>query len=198
MYDNLGNIINEKKCPFCRTPVHESIEEYMERLQKRVELDDADAIRNLGCFYRNGEFGLPQDYVKALELFIRAGELGHAEAYCNTGYAYENGEGVEIDKKKANHYYQLAAIGGNANARYNHGNNEQRAGNMNRALKHYMIAAEGGNNNSLKQIQKLYTTGHATKDDYAKAVRAYQVYLAEIKSDQRDKAAAASENYCYY
>ena len=75
--------------------------------------------------------------------------------------------------------------------RYNLGVYEQRAGNMNKALKHYMIAAGGGHNNSLKVIQELYTNGHATKDDYAKALRAYQAYLVEIKSPQRDKAAAA-------
>ena len=40
--------------------------------------------------------------------------------------------------------------------------------------------------------------GHATKDDYAKALRAYQAYLAEIKSAQRDAAAAARANYRYY
>ena len=40
--------------------------------------------------------------------------------------------------------------------------------------------------------------GHATKDDYTKALRAYQAYLVEIKSTQRDKAAAASANYRYY
>ena len=76
-------------------------------------------------------------------------------------------------------------------ARYNLGNNEQRDGNMNRALKHHMIAAESGEPDSLKQIQELFTNGHATKDDYAKALRAYQAYLAEIKSTQRDVAAAA-------
>ena len=27
-------------------------------------------------------------------------------------YAYENGRGVDIDEKKANHYYKVAAIGG--------------------------------------------------------------------------------------
>ena len=75
------------------------------------------------------------------------------------------------------------------NARYNLGNNEQRAGNMNRALKHYMIAAEGGEPDSLKEIRELYATGHATKDNYATALRAYQAYLAEIKSTQRGKAA---------
>ena len=61
---------------------------------------------------------------------------------------------------------------------------------MNRALKHLMIAAEGGEPDSLKEIRKLYTNGHARKDDYTKALRAYQAYLAEIKSAQRDAAAA--------
>ena len=198
VYDNLGNEIIEKKCPFCRTPNPTSDEECNERLQKRVEFGDAEAIRNLGCYYDEGKYGFPQNYTKALELFVRAGDLGCAKAYSDIGYAYDFGHGVEIDKKKANHSYKLAAIRGNENARYNLGNNEQRACNMNRALKHYMIAAERGHNNSLKEIQELYTNGHATKDDYAKALRAYQTYLAEIKSTQRNAAAAAHTNYCYY
>ena len=43
-------------------------------------------------------------------------------------------------------------------------------------------------------IQKLYKDGHATKDDYAKALKAYQAYISEIKSDQRDAAAARRED----
>ena len=156
-----------------------------------------DFIRKLSWGH-NGEFGFPQDYDKALELFIRAGELGHAAGYNDVGYAYENGNGVEIDKKKAKYYCELAAIGGNVYARFNLGLGEENTSNMNRALKHYMIAVGCGYNNSLKKIQKLYTNGHATKDDYAQALRAYQAYLVEIKSTQRDKAAAASANYRYY
>ena len=186
VYDNLGNKIIEKLCPFCRTPSHVSDEEYNERLQKRVEVGDAMAIFISGCKYCDGDDGFPQDYDKAFELFVRAGELGHAKAYCDVGCAYDSGEGVERDEKKANNYYKLAAIGGNEVARYNLGLNEEKAGNMNRALKHYMIAAEGGDDISLKRIQKLYKNGHATKDDYATALRAYQAYLAEIKSTQRD------------
>ena len=198
VYDNLGNEIIEAKCPFCRTLAWGSIEEYNERLQKLVEVGDAEAIFTLGNNYSNGEYGFPQDYAKAFELFVRAGDLGSAEAYNNVGYAYKNGEGVERDEKKAKHYYKLAAMAGGDISRYNLGNNEQRAGNMNRALKHYIIAAGCGYNNSLKQIQELYTNGHATKDDYTKALRAYQAYLAEVKSAHRDKAAAASANCRYY
>ena len=197
VYDNLGNAINERKCPYCRTPAPYSDEEFKELLLKRVEVGDAEAIFHLGINYRDGLYGFPQDYDKALELFVRAGDLGHAKAHNNVGYAYDFGEGVEIDEKKANHYYKLAAIGGNVNSRCNLGNNEQRAGNMDKALKHYMIAAACGHNNSLKKIQKLYANGHATKDDYAKALRAYQAYLAEIKSTQRDAAAAALANRYY-
>ena len=157
VYDNLGNEINKKKCPFCRTPWSGSDEEFNERLQKRVEVGDAGAIFTLGNYYRDAEDGFPQDYAKAFELFVQAGE------HCNVGYAYENGHGVEIDKKKANHYYKLAAIEGDVTSRYNLGLDEEDEGNKNRALKHYMIAAESGEPDSLKKIQKLYTNGHARR-----------------------------------
>ena len=196
--DNLGNAIIERKCPYCRTPMPTLIKEYNERLQKRVEVGDAHAIFTLGIYYRHGKHGFPQDYDKAFELSVRAGDLGCTVAYCNIGYAYENGRGVERDKKKARHYYELAAIGGDVKARYNLGNNEQHEGNMNRALKHYMIAVEGGLDNALKRIQELYAYGHATKEDYSKALRAYQAYLSEIKSAQRDAAAAFDDLYKYY
>ena len=53
-------------------------------------------------------------------------------------------------------------------------------------------------NVTLKKIKQLYSNGHVTKDDYAKALLAYQAYLSEIKSDDRDKAAAYDEQYKYY
>ena len=102
---------------------------------------------------------------------------------------------VEINEKMADHYYKLAAIGGDINARHNLGVYEEEEGNMNRALKHLMIAAEGGEPDSLKEIQKLYTNVHATKDHYAQALRAYQAYLVDIKSTQRDADAAHGNRY---
>ena len=72
------------------------------------------------------------------------------------------------------------------------------AGNVDRALKHHLIAVRSGHTESLNQIQKYYSAGIATKDIYTKALRLYQVYLGEIKSVQRDKAAAADDMYRYY
>ena len=43
----------------------------------------------------------------------------------------------------------------------------------------------------------MYTSGHATKDDYAKALREYQTYESEIKSLQRDEAAAFNDDWKY-
>ena len=40
--------------------------------------------------------------------------------------------------------------------------------------------------------------GCAKKDDFETALRYYQAYLDEIKSDQRDEAAAARDVYKYY
>jgi len=196
--DNQGNIVAEKVCPFCRTPGSTSNEVILERERKRMEKDDPIAIYNQGCNYKNGVYGFPQDHDKALELWHRAGELGNAEAYTNIGIAYYNGDGVAVDEKKANHYYELAAIGGDEVARFNLGNVEGRRGNVDRALKHYMISVRSGYAQSLDQIKAIYSAGLATKDDYTKALQSYQEYLGEIKSVQRDKAAAADDNYRYY
>ena len=73
-----------------------------------------------------------------------------------------------------------------------------RAGNMDKALKHFLIAFMGGSKESLEKIQQLYIDGHVTKEDYTKALQVYQEYLGEIKSDQRDKAAAAHERFRYF
>ena len=200
VYDNQGNTVAEKKCAFCRTPIPKSNKEENKRLERRVEINDPIAMCNLGVCYARGLRKYPQDHAKAIELFRRSAELGFADAYASIGYAYEHGEGVEvdIDKKEAVHYCELAAIGGSVVARSNLGNNEVDAGNIDRALKHYMIATRGGYANSLKNIKILYSKGDATKDTYTKALKVYQTYLDEIKSVQRDKAAAALEDCCYY
>jgi len=198
VYDNQGNEVVGKVCPFCRTPIPSTYKEAMEREKERVEAGDANAIYNIGVFCREGTYGYPVDHAKALELWHRAGKLGFATSYNDIGYAYENGEGVEVDREKAIHYYELAAMGGNAQSRHNLGLMEIRKGNIDRALKHYMISARDGHSNSLERIKDLYSEGFATKDGYTKALQAYQAYLSEIKSPQRDKAAAEREDYRYY
>ena len=188
----------EQKCPFCRTPAP-TPKEAAEQNKKRIEVDDAEAMHNLGCYYYEGLHGLPQDRAKALELWHQAAELGHANSYSSIGFVYLNGRGgVERDEKKAVHYWGLAAMRGDADARYNLGAKEGQVGNMGRALKHFMIAAGFGYTRSLEVIKQMFMNRQATKEDYAQALRAYQASLVEIKSPQRDEAAAFSDDYKYY
>ena len=189
---------NASLCPFCRTPPPNTDEEMVEGFKKRMEANDATAIYNAGCFYRDEAHGFPQNMAKALQLWHQAGELGDSGAYHNIGIAYHHGIGAERDEKKAWYYFELAAMGGNVKARHHLGASEQNKGNIDRGLKHYMIAIKGGNKKSLEDIKELYKVGHATKDDYANALQVYQAYLDEIKSEQRDEAAAYETKWTYY
>ena len=198
VYDDQGNEVDNEKCPFCRSATPTTEEEIVERINKRAEANDPLAIYDLGCYYQYAAHGFPQDMNKALELFHRAGKLGCAASYLNVGYAYHTGRGVENDNNMAKYYFELAAIEGVAMARFNLGGIEENAGNWDEAIKHYLIAVTGGYTKALNQVKHLHSNGHATKEDYTKALQLYQTYLVEIKSSQRDKAAAADEDYRYY
>ena len=92
VYDNQGNKVTEKLAP-------KNEKEIIERYVKRMDAgDDALAMYNIANCYSDGDFGLPQNYAKALELWHRAAELGHASAYHNIGSVYNNGRGLEVDK----------------------------------------------------------------------------------------------------
>ena len=198
VYDNQGNKVDNQKCPFCRTKKPYTEKEAIKRMLERVDASDPKAIYNLGVCFSEGSRGFPQEYTKALELHHRAVELGCVDAYGNIALAYCNGIGVEVNMEKARHYYELGSMKGDPTARYNLGVMEVHLDNTDRALKHYMIAVRGGDSASLNEIKRLYSNGNATKDDYTKALQSYQEYLSEIKSDQRDKATAFSDEYKYY
>ena len=118
--------------------------------------------------------GMPQDMTKAQELFLTAGELGCSDAYYNLGYSYKMGNGVEVDQKKARHFYELAAMSGNVGARHNLGCVEGEAGNYNRAMKHFMLSAKAGYKDSLDKVKEGFMKGIVTKEEYANTLRAYQ------------------------
>jgi TPR repeat protein len=134
--------------------------------------------------------GLPQNQRKAKKLWLRAGEHGEARGHFSIGVAYYNGEGVGMDTNKAKYYYELAAVGGNVQAQHNLGCVEEGEGNMDRAVKHWMIAAEAGHDNSLAAIRACFLRGHATKDDFERALRAHKEAKDEMRSEQREAAAA--------
>eukprot|EP00956_Cyclotella_meneghiniana_P033799 scaffold99153_cov26-Cyclotella_meneghiniana.AAC.1 len=173
-------------CPFCRNNIMDGL--FIEKLKKRVALGDSTAIFNLGIEYYKGRC-IKKDFSKALKLFHQAAELGNVNAHGFLGTIYDKGlAGVTISKAKANHHMLAAAMGGHATCRHNVANTDFLNGHIDRAIKHYLIAASDGMEPSLKALQTAYSHGIAQKDDYAKALRAYQAYLSAIQSSQRDES----------
>ena len=175
-------------CPFCRIPNPKTDKELLKRLKNRMKLDDPYAYLYLGCFYRDGSAGLPQDRQKAIEIWKQAAELDSVDAHYDLGRAYIYGtEGVNRDLEKSYHHWKVAAIRGHEKARYALGLFEE-DNSMKLAMKHYMIAAGAGYDEALKEVGKGYKTGLVTKDEYASTLRTHQLARDEMKSDQRTKA----------
>ena len=112
MKETRGRGKKKDLCAFCREPSPSSEEDEVKRMKKLVDVGNAHACYNLAGYYATGDHGTPQDVTKANELYLRAGELGRAEGYCNLGFSYDKGRGMEMDKKKARHFYELAAMNG--------------------------------------------------------------------------------------
>jgi hypothetical protein len=71
------------------------------------------------------------------------------------------------------------------------------AGSFDRAIKHWLIGASCGDVRAVNYIKKAMTMGKATKDHYAQALRGYKQNLDDVRSDNRDRAAAYSDEYKY-
>ena len=176
-------------CAFCRQPNPQSQEELLERVEKRIALDDFKAFDWLGGQYYHGKGGLPQDYNKGIELLIQAAEKGSIRAHNHLAQAYENGEGVERDVKRAFRHYKLAAIGGHEYARFTLGVEEfDNNGDIYLALEHFMIAAKSGEEDGMNNVEAAYKGKVIAKDVYESTLRAYKDSQNEMRSDQRTKA----------
>ena len=190
---------SESKCPFCRTPASNTDKGMIDKLHKGVERDDAASMKEMAMEYKHGTTGIKKDLAKAIELFLKAGKLGCADAYAQLGNMYRDGNGVEENPRKAKHYYELGAIGGSLNARHNLGCLEYKIfGNDERSYKHFLICAKAGLETSMESVKKGYAVGDVTKDEYAEALRAYQKQHDETKSAMRDEALVYKTNRSLY
>jgi len=178
-------------CAFCRLPPPKDRDEELKKIKNLMDKGNGEAFNMLGGFYDNGSCGLRRDWKKAAELYLKGGELGCYSAYKNLAGCYHNGEGVELDKKKAKYYWELAAISGCVEARYELGSVEGKAGNNHRGLKHMEIAARAGYKPALDTVERGFKCGLVSKKAYEHALRGYHEQRSLMKSDARNKAAAA-------
>jgi TPR repeat protein len=176
----------EMRCAFCREPASKTYEEEWDNRMKRVKKNDPVAMRALG-----NKHGSEGDYETAFKYLTKAAELGDPSAHYNLSCMYYKGHGVEKDTKMEIYHLEHAAIGGHPEARHNLGIYEAKNGRFERARKHFIIAANLGYHDSLSNLMTLYKNGHANKEDYAGALRAYQAAVDATKSEDREKAEEA-------
>ena len=185
-------------CPFCRTPTPSTDEDANLLLKKFVDNNNTHALFILAENYGYGKMGYPIDSSKAIELFLKAGELGHAVAYYTLGCIYKDGKMVEKDLKRAKQYFELGAIAGCVHSRHYLACLESVAYNNEKAVKHLMISAKAGLEESLKLLLEFLKSGLVTKDEYTEALRAYQKEQEDRKSAMRDEVLLYKTNPSLY
>ena len=181
-------------CPFCRKPAPTTEEENFARIRRRMELKDGIAYNCMGTMHLHGEYGFEEDREKAARMYLKAGELGSSEGHCNIGNLYSGGAGVEQSDEKAKHYYELAAIGGNFDARYYLGEIGLKSDIPRIGMEHHLIGAKAGNVISAKRLQHGYSKGYITKEEFTGALSMHKDAVDGMKSDQRQAAASSIGN----
>ncbi len=116
--------------------------------------------------------------------------MGDIDAHYNLSRLYRKGEGVVNDVEKKVYHLEEAAIAGHHMARHNLGCEEYHNRRYERAKKHWIIAANLGHRDSLELIKRLSADGHASKEDYADALRAYQAAAEAAKGPEREAVEA--------
>jgi TPR repeat protein len=81
--------------------------------QRAADLSYAPAITQLGVMYgADGSEGVPEDDVKAAQLYMKAATMGDAYAMNHLGYVYSHGKGVPKDMGKAVFWWKKAVVAG--------------------------------------------------------------------------------------
>ncbi len=158
-------------------------EEIWQNERERAKTNDPVALREMGnsCHEKG-------DFEGAVEYFTKAAALGNIGAHYNLSLMYRDGAGVEKDTKKEMHHLEEAAIGGHADARYNLGCFEHKAGRMDREMKHFIIGSKLGDNDALKMVKDGFRRGFVSKEDFEAALRGHQAAVDATKSEQREEA----------
>lgn len=84
-------------------------------LEKATEQSQVEAVMELAELYDKGKL-VKRDIQKANELYLKAAELGNPNGAYNYAYAYEIGDGMEIDKGTAFNWMKKAAELGHVGA----------------------------------------------------------------------------------
>ena len=171
-----------------RTPAEEKeLADILVKVQRDAERGHVRSMVDLGHAYLMGAGGYPQDYEKAATWYLKAAELGDAEAQNEVGELYEAGNGFLQDHKKSHYWYEKAAAQGNAWALYNLGSLYWYGYVVERddkkARTYFESAIAKGNPSAFWALGAMYFHGHGVSKDIGKA-KGYWERGAKLRSNQ--------------
>lgn len=125
-----------------------------------------------------------QDAARALELFVKAAGLGHAEAAEKAGMAYHHGLGAPRDDVAALRFFRQAAEAGRAAAQNNYAaflatGRGGVAVDVDRAVEWYRKAAAQGNSLAQSNLCIRYGEGQGVEKDLDEALRLCRLAAAQ-------------------
>ena len=122
----------------------------------RVAADRAykKAIAKVGYFYEKG-MGVPKDYTKAKEWYIKGARLGNGYSQERLGKFYMRGWAGEKDVEKALEWFKKASHNGRERAYYEIGLIHEEQQKYSQAIRWYLLSAIKGYNFGLKRAVYL-------------------------------------------
>ena len=186
MNDIMKNEVS--KCAFCRQPDQDEGKTNVKRLKKLTKKNNPEAFMQMAMRYKSGD-GLMQSDTRSLEMYIRAAELSHANAYVSIGEFYKRGVAVEQNTSKALAFHEVGAKKGSVHAHYLLTKFHRRNGNIQQLMEHMKVTASAGAQDSMDYLMKVYKQKLLSKEDLTQTLRAYQTSSNDTKSKDRENAA---------
>ena len=180
---------SDMKCAFCCEPSSHNDIKKMKRLMKN---NNPLAYNQMALSYESGD-GVFQSDTKALEMYIRAAELGNADAYVGIGLYYKEGTAVERDLSKSIDFLEVAAKKGSSTAHRALASHHQINGNIQNLIEHMKVAARAGCQDAMNGLKEAYKDKELSKEDLAQTLRAFQASRDNTKSKDRDYAQALND-----
>ena len=186
MNDIMKNEVS--KCAFCRQPDQDEGKTNVKRLKKLMKKNNPEAYMQMAMRYKSGD-GLMQSNTRSLEMYVRAAELSHANAYVSIGEFYKRGVVVEQKTSKALAFHEVGAKKGSVHAHKVLALYHGKRRNIDESVRHCKVAASAGDQDAMNGLMKAYKEKALSKEDLSQTLRAFQASRDETKSKDRENAA---------
>lgn len=165
----------------------------VEHLAEAATLGHPEALHDLAVLHDHGNHIIKRDPAKALHYYNLAHHNGSKDAAYSLGIAHLNGDGVEVDIKKAVNYLEEAAAADDAEGKANYTlgwmyeeGKIDGTENLGKALNHYLTASTKGSGDAQYRLGEIYLNGH--KGVIERSVPASQHFLELAVKNGNEKA----------